>query len=163
MSRFAEGTPVPIEKSRAEIEGLVRRYGAEEFISGWKDDAAMVQFRAQGRFVKLFLKLPPKDDVRFTHHPKNPRHYHARARTAEQCVQAWEAEVRRLWRSLLLVIKSKLESVESGIETFEEAFLSWILLPDGSTVGRQVAPFIEQAYLEGRMPTAFQLPEHTEG
>ena len=44
-------------------------------------------------------------------------------------------EVRRRWRALLLVIKAKLESVESGIETFEEAFASQIVLANGQTVG----------------------------
>lgn len=34
MTRFAEGTSVSVEKTRAEIERLVVRYGANQFVTG---------------------------------------------------------------------------------------------------------------------------------
>jgi hypothetical protein len=34
------------------------------------------------------------------------------------------------WRALLLCIKAKLEAVASNIETFEEAFLAHVVMPD---------------------------------
>jgi hypothetical protein len=63
-----------------------------------------------------------------------------------------EQAVRQRWRALALVIKAKLEAFESGIETFEQAFLANILLPDGQTVGQWMVPQVEQAYLTGTMP-----------
>lgn len=53
---------------------------------------------------------------------------------------------------MALCIKAKLEAVETGISSFEEEFLAYIVLPDGSTVGEWAAPQIEQVYTTGRMP-----------
>jgi hypothetical protein len=59
---------------------------------------------------------------------------------------------RQRWRALALVIKAKLEAVESGIATFDEEFMNWILLPNGQTVGDMIRPKIEQVYLTGELP-----------
>lgn len=55
------------------------------------------------------------------------------------------------WRTLLLCLKAKLESVESGIETFEDAFLAQIVMPDGGTVAEHVRPRIAEAYAANTM------------
>lgn len=52
---YAQGTVVSPEKSRAEIEGLLRKYGADQFVSGWGDNRAVIGFRASGRFVRFTL------------------------------------------------------------------------------------------------------------
>jgi hypothetical protein len=52
-----------------------------------------------------------------------------------------------------LVIKAKLEGVASGIETFDQAFMAHILLPNGETTGEQLIPQIQIAYKTGAMPT----------
>ena len=70
---------------------------------------------------------------------------------------AWEQALRTRWRALLLCIKAKLESVESGIETFDTAFMAQIVLPDGRTVEERVLPEIEKAYLTGVAPTTLML------
>ena len=72
--------------------------------------------------------------------------------TENQAIDRHEQEVRRLWRSLVLTIKAKLECVESGIETFEHAFMANIVLPDGRTVAEHVAPGIAEAYRTGKVP-----------
>jgi hypothetical protein len=56
------------------------------------------------------------------------------------------------WRALLLVIKAKLESVESNIETFEHAFLAQIVMPNDQTVSEILNPIIAFAYKSGKMP-----------
>jgi hypothetical protein len=63
-----------------------------------------------------------------------------------------EVARRQRWRALALAIKAKLEAVESGIATFEEEFMAYIVLPDGQTVGEFLSPQIEAAYSSGRMP-----------
>ena len=40
---FAEGPSVPIERSKAEIESMLVRYGAEQFVSGWGDFSWMLR------------------------------------------------------------------------------------------------------------------------
>lgn len=41
---------------------------------------------------------------------------------------------RERWRALYLALKAKLVSVETGVETFEEAFLPHLVLAGGSTI-----------------------------
>ena len=62
------------------------------------------------------------------------------------------------WRALYLVIKAKLEAVDIGITTIEEAFLADTVLPDRRTVAEVMQPQIESAYSTGNMPPL--LPYH---
>jgi len=52
----------------------------------------------------------------------------------------------------VLAIKAKLECVESGIASFEEEFLAYIVLPNQQTMGQLALPQIAQAYGGGKMP-----------
>lgn len=144
---FAEGTSVPIERSKAEIESMLIRYGADQFVSGWGEAEARIQFRANGRYVRFVLPLPPKTEKRFTHQAR----YDWRPRTQGEAVKAWEAELRRLWRALALVVKAKLEAVQSGIVGFEDEFMAHIVMPDGKTVAEHARPMIASAYETGKM------------
>jgi hypothetical protein len=142
---YAEGTEVPVTRSRAEIEHLLSRYGATEFMSGWSAARAVIQFKAKDRYVRFDLPIPDKDDKRFLRDGRGA----VRAPAARE--KAWEAECRRRWRALALVIKSKLEAVETGIATFEHEFLAHIVMPGGLTVGEMVSPRIAEAYETGSM------------
>lgn len=144
---FAEGTTVPVEKSRSEIEKLVAKAGATAFSSAWEPGRAIVVFRLRERFVRFSLVIPDENDKRF----RSQRSGH---NTAAHVRQRHEQELRRIWRCLLLVIKAKLEAVTSGIVSFEQEFLSYVLLPDGSTVAERVTPMIAEAYDTGAMPRA---------
>ena len=73
-------------------------------------------------------------------------------RTAAAQRSAWEQACRKRWRALLLIIRAKLEAVESGITTLESEFLANIVLPDGGTVGQWLAPQIDAAYATVRLP-----------
>ena len=144
---FAEGTSVPIERSKAEIEGMLIRYGADQFVSGWGEQEARIQFRANGRNVRFVLPIPDKTEKRFTHQAKRAW----RPRTQGEAVKAWEQELRRLWRALALVVKAKLEAVQSGIVGFEDEFMAHIVLPDGKTVAEHARPMIAAAYETGKV------------
>ncbi len=62
---------------------------------------------------------------------------------------AWlDQKNRQRARALMLVIKAKLESVESGVETFEEAFLANVMGADGRTVYEAIQPAIATQYRE---------------
>ncbi|WP_198651245.1 hypothetical protein [Salinicola sp. CPA57] len=71
---------------------------------------------------------------------------------------AWEQACRQRWRALALVIKAKLEAVESGITMFEEEFLAHIVLPNGGTVGGWMLPQIKKSYDSGSMPPLLAKP-----
>lgn len=146
---YAENTSVPVERTRAEIETVLRKYGADQFFSGWDQDRAFISFRARDRFVRFTLPLPKRDEKHFTHQ-KPPRDYWKRSEA--EAMKLWEQAGRSRWRALLLTIKAKLESTEAGIETFEQAFLAHIVLPDQTLVGDRILGIIADAYTSGKMP-----------
>ncbi len=149
MSTYASNTSVSAEKSRAEIERTLQRFGADQFMYGWEQERAVVQFSAEGRSIRFVLVLPDKEDPKFSMTPGGRRR-----RDADAMLKAWEQETRSTWRALALVIKSKLVAVEEGIMTFEEEFLAHIVLPSGGTVGEWIVPQIERSYETGDMPLA---------
>jgi hypothetical protein len=147
MPTYAAQTNVDSSRSRAEIEHTLTRYGADQFMYGWMKDEALIGFRMHGRMIQFRLKMPRRDAPEFALTPS--RRY---ARSERDQAAAYEQAVRQRWRALALVIKAKLEAVESQITTFEDEFLSATMLPDGSTVGEWAQPQIADAYETGRMP-----------
>lgn len=145
---YAESTSVSAERSRAEIERILKRYGAEEFAYATRRDMAVIQFTADGRSIRFTVPLPDPVDRSFSTTPTGQR------RTEKQTRERYEQAVRQRWRALTLIVKSKLEAVESGIVTFEQEFFAHILLPGGSTVYEQAAGSVEQAYVSGAVPTS---------
>jgi hypothetical protein len=131
--RFAEATKVPVVKTRGEIEAMLGRHKCQQFGTAvdYLARKARVQFLAHDRIVRFIVTLP--DPARF----RPP--------------QRFEQEERRIWRSLLLVIKAKLESVASGIATFEEEFLAQIVMPNDQTVADLVIPHIAASYARNRL------------
>lgn len=153
--RFAENTSVSPEKSRMEIELLLRRYGATEFGHAWSSSGrAMIQFRASSRLIRFELEIPSPSDPAF-----KPKHRTWARSMSEATAARHEAEVRRRWRALALVIKAKLEAVSTGITTFESEFLAHVVMPDGRTISEHITPAIAAAYETGRVRGL--LPEFT--
>jgi hypothetical protein len=132
---YAKYTEVPVTKTRGEIERLLEVAKAAQYGTAVDYDSltARVQFRLQDRIVRFTVSLPDRrklGEMRFV-----------------------RAE-RQRWRALLLVLKAKLESVESGIETFDSAFLAQIVMPNDTTVGDLAKPLLVNAYRTGKMPLA---------
>lgn len=147
MAKYAAQTNVSVERSKAEIEQIVMRYGATGFISGWKDQQAMISFEVQDRRIRFILPLPDRMDRRFWRTPAR-----GHERSEKQAYDAWEQACRQLWRALALAVKAKLEAVESRISTFEEEFMAHIVLPNGLTIGESVLPNLPQIMAGGPMP-----------
>lgn len=122
MARYASKTKVPVDQSRNEIERVLSRYGAKSFAYASESGRAIIIFEAKDRRIRFDLPLPVGD------------------------TEKEQQQRRQKWRALVLAVKAKLESVDSGIETFEEAFLSHIVMPDGLTVGQHARPLIASAY-----------------
>ncbi|MDY0188929.1 MAG: hypothetical protein RBR16_13515 [Syntrophus sp. (in: bacteria)] len=152
MTRYAQRTEVGADKSRAEIERTLMRYGAKAFHYGWQENRAMIAFELEGRYFKIDLPLPDKNDEQFQITPS--RGYQ---RTPEAALAAWEQATRQRWRALALWVKAVLEATESGITTLEQALMPYIVLPDKSTVAEWMLPQIEKAYETGQMPKLLPL------
>lgn len=133
---YAEKTRVPVAQTRSEIEQLLGRHKAMQFGTAvdYEQLSARVQFRLHDRIVRFVVKLPD---------PKK----------LGNGVRLEQAE-RQRWRALLLVIKAKLESVENTIETFEEAFLAHVVMPNDMTVAEIIRPAIADSYKAGKMMLA---------
>lgn len=151
VGRFAEHTNVPVERSRAEIETVLNRYGASAFAYGWNPRGAAIEFAADNRRVRFVLPLPDKAEFSHTTRKVNQHHAQRVRRSDADQEKAWEQACRQRWRALLLAIKAKLEAVDVGISTFENEFLAQIVLPEGRTVGEMAGPAIELAYASGTM------------
>ena len=66
---YAEKTSVSVSKTKADIEELIQRYGAEQFVSGYKDNIAVIGFAMSGRQIKFVLPLPDKQSREYWYTP----------------------------------------------------------------------------------------------
>ena len=101
-------------------------------------------FEVKNRRIRFTLPMPELKQFYYT--PIT----HQR-RTQKQAQAAQVAEHKRLWRALLLCIKGKLESVESGISSFENEFLAHTVAPDNRTVGEILKPQLDKGF-ESNVP-----------
>jgi hypothetical protein len=124
---YAAYTKVAVDRTKTDIETTLARYGADRFAYFTEAAKAVIVFEIHARRMRFNL---PLDDG------KSERAQRMR---------------RQQWRALLLCIKAKLESVASNIETFEEAFLAHVVMPDGKTVYEHTAPRIEQIAKGGEL------------
>ena len=147
-AKYAEGSSVSIARSREEIEKTLKKYGATGFMYGEESfegkTTAAVGFQMRGRHYRLLLPYPPVEKSRIIR--ANMR------RTDVQMKEAHEAEIRRLWRSLTMIVKAKLEAVESQITTVEREFLADTVLSNNQTFYEWAEPQIVKTYESGEMP-----------
>lgn len=130
--RYANKTKVPANQTRNEIETLLTKAGASGFIYGSVAEKAMVGFEMQGWRLRFMLPMPHK----------------TRSMNDNQVA----AETRRRWRALLLVLKAKLEAVNSGIVEFQREFLPFIVVRGNETVGDQIVPNLGATLAAGELP-----------
>src|SRR2546430_16691983 len=124
MTKYAEGTKISPERSQIEVQQLLKKYGATDVASGEQGEQAVIGFKFEGRLYKIILIYPDINAFRMS----GSRH-----RMPEQQKAAREQEIRRLWRTLILVIKGKLEVVNNRIVTFEQEFMAHIVTDQGQT------------------------------
>jgi hypothetical protein len=140
---YARSTSVPAERSKAELERILANAKADQFATGWATGRAVVTFRLHGKMIRIEIPMPILEP---------PTSSWKQVKGLFYVKDKVDQETRRRWRAVILYVKAKLESVESNIVSFEEAFMSHIILPNGSTVGRAMLPQIESAYRDGKMP-----------
>lgn len=154
--RYAANTDVPVERSRAEIEATLSRYGANKFAYFSEENRACIAFEIGGKRIRFIVPLPLRSEDKFQVKP----HYNStRQRTPEEIEKVWEQACRQRWRALALAVKAKLEWVETGIVSIEEEFMPYIVLPNGKTVAETLIPELNQLYKTGKIPRL--LPEST--
>jgi hypothetical protein len=128
---YAKETSVPVERTRIEIERTLARYKATSFAYGHEGDRAMIGFAVATKDnaslrVRMTLPLPLRSK-----YPSDAKHAQA---------------LRSRWRALAMIVKAKLEAVESGISTVEREFMADVMLPNGRTLGETVLPQVPELY-----------------
>lgn len=146
---FAKTTQVPVERTKQELEHVLRRAGTTQVVSGHDTTTgvAFVQFGVEGRSVRLMLRFKPGSDREFTHDPSG------KERTPEHAWRNWQQHTRTRWRQLLLIVKAKIEAVECGIATMEEEFLAQMVLPNSTTLGDALLPYLDEMRAKGLSPS----------
>lgn len=140
----AEKTDVPFERSISEIVGLLRKAGADRIVQIEERACFTLQFDLDGRVMRFRVTFLTAAEIEKLCGPR-------------QSADAVDAQWRRQrGRALLLVLKAKLESVASQVESFEQAFLANIVLADDTTVYDRVAAPIALEY-QSRTPGQLML------
>jgi hypothetical protein len=142
---YARGTKVTVDRSIAELRGIVSRHGGRNF-SVTEDDesprpAVAVLFAIDAKWVRFRQEMP----ARVAGFDGTGRGLAARR-------DRRESEVRRRWRVLVLRVKARLEEYRSGLSPFDEVLLPYCVLPDNRTVAEALGPQLEAVYRDGRMP-----------
>jgi hypothetical protein len=165
VTTYAQDTSVSVERSRAEIEATLARYGATRFAYMVGERDAVIGFMANGKFVKFTLPLPnPNDDTfRIQKFYRMGTLLRTAPRSPELARKEWEQACRSKWRSLYLCIKAKLEAVSAGITTFEAEFLAHFVVPGGGTLGDRIIPQLAELQKSGRMPQLMLLESSEKG
>ncbi len=144
MAKYAEGTNVSVARSREEIEKTLKRYHATGFMYGMQGSREAVAFEIKKRRYRIEIEHPPPENFK--------RMKNGGVRTVAQQEQAQEQEVKRLWRALVMLIKSKLEAVQSGIVTIEDELMPYTVMANNQTVKQWLEPQLEEHYKTGVMP-----------
>lgn len=152
MSTYANQTTVTVDKSKQEIEQALRRYGADRFAYAWDRDTNMaaVEFRLNGRTVRLPIRLPQLGDPKLMKTSSGTRRRVSKDAALEQAL-------RQKWRALLLYVKATLEAIENDLVDVDEAFLYAVVLPNNQTVAQFYSPQIDAAVQRGLMPPALPM------
>jgi hypothetical protein len=128
---YAQQTKVSVEKTKIEIEAVLKKNGADRFAYFTEPGRAGIVFAIESRQVKFVVSVDEKHEQRR----------------------------RQRWRALFLCIKAKLESIKSGIETFDEAFLAHTVMPDGRTVYERTNPTLLKILKTGKMVELLPPPD----
>lgn len=128
---YAATTKVPVGKTKADIDALLKKAKATATAVFEEETRAAIAFQMHGRRIMFHLPLNKNDT---------------------------DQKRRSRWRGVLLCIKAKLEAVDAGIETFEQAFLAHVMMPDGQTVGEHTKPMIAKSYESGTMQPLLPAP-----
>jgi hypothetical protein len=143
-SNYVRGSAVSCSASQAEIELMLTGHGAYGFRCASEPGKAVVAFSSDERRYRLVLSLLGPGAT-----PPGPRGASPGQGRSLQGSKSVQEVARRRWRQLSSLIRAKFEAIDSGIVTFDEEFLAYMVMPDGGTVLEESAPRIAVAYEGG--------------
>lgn len=144
-----ETTEVAVEKSQGEIRKLLTSHQATSFSFGealhqgvpW----ALVEFTRGQLRVRIAVPHKPPTEAQIREKVRR-----ALTRSEAQIrADVGEQEARRIWRVLYHGLKARMISVEEAVETFEQAFLPYLVDPvSGKTLWEATKPLVQSGALD---------------
>jgi hypothetical protein len=144
--RYAETTEVSVERSQEEARKLLRRYGADQIRVSEDAERVGIEFRLHGWVIRFLVAAPALTEEVVTTTRSGSWRPQSQRKAAQQ------QEYRRRFRSLILRLKAKLESVSNGDVLVEEEFISNLVMAGGQTLGEMLTPHLEEIRRSGRLP-----------
>lgn len=145
MLKAYQSSGTPVSKSQEDIRKILSKYRADgvQFSEDWKKMMLYVRFLYAIRDIPytILFKVPiPKSEGKTLR---------GRKQSASQIQKVQAQYERGVWRAVFWAIKSRMEAVEFGIETFQEAFLSHFEIPGtDKQIGDVLIPRLETGNLK---------------
>lgn len=131
MTLFMESTEIAPEKSIAEIEACLAKYGATAILKDYeKGEIEALSFRIKVGTQEVPFRLPCRwKAIEEIFHKRADRY------ASEREVESRKAKARRVaWRQILRWVQAQMALVETSMVKVEEVFLPYIQGPGGQTV-----------------------------
>ena len=121
------------DKALGEIQKLLRRFGCAQFGSMVDDEekTLLVQFKYHGQMVSCKASFNGYAQAWLKEHPYTSRMRKSKEEHERQALDVASIAVYSILRDW---IKGQVTAIETGILSFEGAFLGQILLPSGKTI-----------------------------
>lgn len=125
------------QRAIEDIQKLLREFECTKFATGsdWEKGTVFIQFEHRGRMVQLEASARGYAAAWLRSNPWNSRRKATEAQHESRALDQGNIAVYSILRDW---VKGQLTAVEVGMMTFEEAFLSHIMLPSGKRVIEEV-------------------------
>ncbi len=131
--RLPYSTATSGDKALGEMQKVLRAFGCSKFGSMVDDEAGelLVQFEYRGKMVSVKASTKGYAAAWLKENPWSPRRANTRAQHERKAMDIAGLAVYSILRDW---IKGQVMAIETGVLSFEGAFLGQILLPNGRTV-----------------------------
>ena len=124
-------------KALAELQTLLRGFGCSKFGSMLDDEAGelLVQFEYRGQMVSVKASMKGEAAAWLKEHPYTSRMQKSKAQHEAKAMEVASVAVYSILRDW---IKGQITAIQTGVLSFEGAFLGQLLLGNGKTVMEHV-------------------------
>lgn len=121
------------DKAIGEMQKILRAFGCSRFgyMLDDADGSLLVQFECRGRQVSVKASMNGYAAAWLTEHPHTPRMKKTKPQHEAEAMEVARVAVFSILRDW---IKGQIVAIETGVLSFEGAFLGQILLPSGKTI-----------------------------
>lgn len=125
------------EKAVNDMQKILRAFGCGKFghMMNYDDGELLVQFEYRGRPVSVKASINGYAAAWLKHHPYGPRIQASQTQHEKKAKDIAGVAVYSILRDW---IKGQITAIETGVLSFEGAFLGQILLPNGRTIMEHV-------------------------